>query len=330
MRRQWYKCAFFIFFMANLLLVHRLCKAQEGPKEPLSPRQESREIERGGVLLPKGALMIEPGFQYSHTSRARISISGFTIFEAIVIGEIVSEEVKRDILMPFVNFRYGITDRLEATLKVPWLYRRDEESWVEDSTTVERTVDDTGLGDIEGALYYHLIREKGAIPDMVVNLRVKSPTGKDPYHLSTDDRGKPTELPTGNGHWGVSVGLSLSKTSDPAVLFASANYYYNFERDVGGSYGKVKPGDSFEYGLGLAYALNEKLSASLSYQQRLYWKTRQNGEDVPGTDLNVATLNFGISYVLSQRTSVNITVGVGLTHYAPDVTVEITIPIRVF
>jgi len=273
--------------------------------------------------------VVEPRFQYSHTSRARISISGFTIFEAITIGEIKSEEEKRDILMPYVNVRYGITDRIEASVKVPWLYRQQRQTWTEDSATVERSVDDSGIGDVEGGLYFHVIREGKVIPDVVLNVKGKSRTGRDPYHLKTDDRGRPTELATGSGHYGISGGLSLSKTSDPAVLFAGISYYYNFERDVGGEYGKVKPGDSIEYSLGVAFALNERLSLSCSYQQRFYQKTEQNGEKVPGTDLNVATLNFGLSYVLSDRTTANISVGIGLTHYAPDVSVEVTIPIRI-
>jgi opacity protein-like surface antigen len=90
----------------------------------------------------------------------------------------------------------------------------------------------------------------------------------------------------------------------------------------------VKPGDSIEIGLGMAYALNEKLSTSLSYQQRYYFKTEQNGKELADTDFNVASVNFGVNHAITERVSVSVSVGVGLTNDAADTTVEIRLPIR--
>lgn len=311
-----------------LIFLSQICNAEEEEKT-LTRGQEALLIEKGGVLLPRNTLIVEPGVQYSHTSRTRISISGFTIFEAIVIGSIISEDVERDIITGFLNLRYGLTNRVQVELKVPYLYRRDEAVFASGDNLVKRTVDEDDLGDIEASLLWHAVRENRFTPDMVLYLRGKSRTGKDPYGLETEEfegRRRLKELATGSGHYGLSAGANFIKGSDPAVLFFNLGYFYNFERDVGGAIGTVKPGDSVEAGLGMAYALNEKLSSSISYQQRFTFESEQNGNEVIDTDANAASLYFGTNYALTYNTSLSVSIGVGLTDDAPDTTVEFRVP----
>ncbi len=325
-----------VALMTILALPCAAAEEEEGGGKNLTRGQETLLLEKGGVLLPRHTLVVEPGLQYSHTSRTRISISGFTIFQAIVIGNIVSEDVERDILTGFVNLRYGLTNRVQLELKAPYLYREDEEVFAvgpSGEDMVKRDVDENGLGDIEGSILWHAIRENSYTPDIVFYLRGKSRTGKDPYGLRTKEiegRNRYTELALGSGHWGLSAGANIIKASDPAVLFFNLGYFYNFERNVGRQagvdYGRVKPGDSVEFGLGMAYALNERLSSSLSYQQRFSFEAEQNDDEIIDTDANAASLYFGSSYALSDRTAVSLSVGVGLTDDAPDTTLEIRVP----
>lgn len=287
-------------------------------------------IEKGGVLLPKGTLVIEPSIQYNHYSRHRISISGFTILEAIVIGELAVSDIKRDLVQGALTARYGITPRFEAELKVPYLYRSDREVRGPGTTEVsERTINDHDLGDIEGALYYHLITSKNWVPDIILNMRAKSDTGRSPYHLDVDSQNRLKELPTGNGHWGFSGGVTVVKVSDPAVFFGSLGYFWNVKRDVGHRIGKVDPGDSIEYSLGVAYALSEKFSISTQFQHRFTSRTKQNGEKVPGSFINSATVLLGGSYAISKKTNINLSVGIGLTSDAPDVQVTLSVPFSI-
>ena len=76
----------------------------------------------------------------------------------------------------------------------------------------------------------------------------------------------------------------------------------------------------------MAYALNEKLSTSISYQQRFTFKSKQNGNRVANSDVNVGSLFFGVSHALGAKASLSFSVGVGLTKDAPDVTVELRVP----
>lgn len=325
-----------ILLLTSVLTVPVICaeeKSEEKKEKGLTSGQETILIEKGGILLPPGTFVVEPGVQYSHTSRTRISISGFTLFEAIVLGRIISEDVKRDIITPFINLRVGLAKDLQFEVKVPWMYRRDKEFFISGDSGIERTIEGKNWGDIDAALYYQLVRERGSIPDIVLNIRGKSITGKDPYGLETElveGKERLAELPTGSGHYGISSGLTFVKSSDPAALFLTLGYFYNFERNVGVKrgvdYGKIKPGDSLEFGLGMAYALNEKLSTSISYQERLTFKSKQNGKKVTNSDVNVGIMYFGGSYALSNKTALSLSVGIGVTNDAPDVTVELRTP----
>jgi hypothetical protein len=305
-------------------------------KRPEKVRTAAEAIlaERRGVLLPKGFLTVEPSINYSHFSRNLITISGFTLFEAIVIGRIQVEEVERDILTGALTFRYGLLDDLQLDVKFPYLYRRDRmvRPTATGGTIIEpvRVIDDRGLGDIEGGINFHLLHGRRWWPDVIINVRGKSRTGKDPYDLDTETVGGqelPTELPTGTGHYGFSSGLTLIKAADPVVFFGGISYYWNFERDVGGDFGKVDPGDSFEYILGMAVALSEKAALNLSFQNIFTWTTTQNGIELPESELNAASLFVGASYSISRYFSLYGSVGVGLTNDSPDFQFQFTVPI---
>jgi hypothetical protein len=295
-------------------------------KEPGRRYQAEREIleQRGGVLLPAGQLVIEPGFQYSRFSRDRLDVLGLTLFEAIAIGRLEVSEISRDIYTPLVVARYGINDRIEFEVDVPYLFRSDRViSGAVDNYETKR-LRGNGIGDITVGLFTHVFSESdwGWMPDTILSFRGKLPTGQDPFEVDAD------ELPLGSGFWGFSSGFTLVKSLDPAVLFASGSYYWNLERDVGSSFGDIDPGNTVEYSLGLAFALNERLAMSFTHQHRITESSELEGSKLDRTDANAASLFLGLSYVLSQTTSVNFSLGVGITEDAPDLTLEVRVPFR--
>ena len=303
---------------------------QEVEKKPLP----GVSVEKGGGLLPTGRFVLEPAFQYTHHSEENVSISGFTIFEAILIGKVEVKKIKRDILIPSLTARLGL-ENLELSLRVPWLYRRDRTAELAGDEKKETTIRDSGLGDLEGGMYYHLIKESKTIPDVIVNLGVKAPTGKDPYGLETEvvvpqTKPRAIEFPTGTGHWGVSGGFIFVKTSDPAILSLSANYYYNAPRNVGieggTDYGKIDLGDSIDFNFGLLFALNEKLSLHFAYNQRFTESTKQNGQKLVDTDVNASTFSIGVTYAIFNDLSFDMVLGIGLTEDAPDVALQFRLP----
>lgn len=292
---------------------------------------------------------LETGFSYSHFDRKQVSLSGFLALDAIFLGDISVDTVKADILTFDVLGRWGLSNRLQVDVAAPFLYRRTIYQSTANSQFYKATVTldpDVQVGDISAGLYYQLRPETQTSPDIVWNLRLKAPTGTHPYGVKLRDASggggiltAPAELPSGNGVWSVSTGLSFVKTVDPAILFANVGYFYNFTHrfdDISTQAGTVTPGrvklgDSLQYGLGTAFALSERTSLSFSYVQRFTARSRTQADGgnwltVPGSDANAATFNVGLTHALSERASFVTNLGIGLTPDAPDLQLSIKFP----
>ncbi|HKJ23435.1 MAG TPA: tetratricopeptide repeat protein, partial [Myxococcota bacterium] len=291
-------------------------------KEKARRRQVQREIleRQGGVLLPQGQIVLEPRLQYSNTNRNILEISGFSLIPAIIIGRLNIADVDRDVYGASLGFRYGITDWIEFELNVPYLYRVDIVEITEtDDPSRDRTAD-WGLGDVNAGLFVHLLRETRLRPDVILNLRAKSRTGQDPFEIDAD------EIATGTGTWGASLGLTFVKTVDPAVLFFSTNYFAGFGRHLDA--GDFDPGDTFEYSMGLAFSLNERIAMTTSLQHRITSRSKLDGDKILRSDANSATLFIGASYRMNQWTSFNVSLGIGVSEDAPDFLLELRMPWR--
>lgn len=278
------------------------------PEEPVK-RLTSR-VERGGVLLPRGKMQVEPTFSYSHVSSNRVGLSGVSIFDVIFIGEIRSDEIDRDIFTSSLNARYGITKNLEAEAEIPMQYQRKETLSGPIANRQQNTETQAGFSDMAGGLFYQFMREEGSRPGMIAHLRVKAPTGSTPA--------------LGSGAWSTKAALTMVKTSDPVVLFTNVGYNLNFPADINGV--QVNPGDSFEYSAGIAYALNYKLALNGSFEQIFVGQSQSNGSSIAGSRLVVANLKAGLTYALTKQLALDFSVGAGLTADSPDLTVTFSLP----
>jgi Putative MetA-pathway of phenol degradation len=312
-------------------------KEEKKAARPLTAISEGGAISAG----PQWRLVIEPSFEYDHITSQNVALSGFTIFEAILIGQVVVERVKRDIYLPAMTMRLGYKDA-EVSLKVPYVFRSDTAVFPTPGGTgaiVQRGFSDSGIGDLQPYFYYHIIREgkwRPWVPDTILRVGMNFPTGKDPFNLNRQQVPGlglvATEFPTGTGMWGATVGATFVKSADPAVLFLSVGYFYNFGRQVGvaGSppinYGDIKLPNSFEYNLGFILALQEKFSINFALNQKIAGKTTQNGNPLPDTAINAIAFNIGATYVVSPRFSLDFLVGIGLTPDAPDVSLLVRMP----
>lgn len=317
-------------------------------KEAPASRSAEAVYREQNALFNK-TFTLETGLTYSHSDRRQLALEGFLALDAIFLGKINLDHIKSDILQFDVTGRYGVTDRLQFDFNAPFLYRSStyESGGVGGSapTLGDHDVSNSNIGDVSAGAYYRLFPETPTSPDVVWNVRVKAPTGKDPYGIKfrtvagNNNLSAPDELPTGNGVWALSTGFTFVKTIDPAILFANVGYAHNFTRrfsDISGDpnakvSGDIDLGDSYQLGGGMAFALNERMSMSMSYAHRFAQKTRikQKGsgwEDVIGSEASSGSLNFGVTYAMSDKLSMVTNVGVGVTPDAPDVTVGVKFP----
>lgn len=275
---------------------------------------EKALMERGGILLKKGKLQIEPSMTYVYTSANRITIEGYTVLP-LVIGEISTAKVKRNIFLESLSARYGLKRDLQVELNVP--YRYQHERTTVDSPSSETIKQASGIGDMSTGIFYQCAYEKGPIPDLIAGISVKYPTGKEPYGH---------DIGLGTGHWGFKTSLVAVKSSDPAILFSSLAYTYNVKRNDIEGYGTIKPGDSIDYSLGAAFALNYQIALSFQLQQSITQKMRLNHNSVNGSFTNVVSFKYGLTWSMSQNLSCEVSATHGLTTDSPDFALGVSFP----
>lgn len=321
---------------------------QAPEEEKLGPLSVARILELPGVLTQRGQFVVEPSLSYSSSSSLRVSLVGYSIIPAILIGLIDVRDVRRNTYTAALRGSYGVTNRFEVEGRVPYLYRSDSAVGREylggsefDSTVFNGS--GHGIGDAEVTARYQLNDGGSDKPYYVGSLRFKSRTGRDPYEGTFSKtipgfRGEAlqTQLPTGSGFYGLQAALTVLYPSDPAVLFGSLNYLYSFPRDNvtinfdDGSQenlGKVAPAGIVGFNFGVGLGLNEKMSLSLGYDHNSVGKTKINGQTpADAVRLQLGTLLVGFSYRQTSTDNLNFTLGVGATRDAPDVTLSLRKP----
>ena len=285
-----------------------------------SPVERTESLERtlqqrGSILLPKGTLQVEPSFTYAHFSSNRINIQGFSILPVLVVGDISVDEVNRDVFIQTTSLKYGLMDNFQTELKIPF---RAEYDLITNSATSESDRSAAGLGDIEFGISRQIGWEHGIMPDLIASFGVKTPSGKDPYNR---------DIALGTGHWAIRGALIAAKASDPAVIFSSLNYTYNFERTDIDNFGDIKPGDSVGYSVGTAIALSYQVAINFSFDQSISFRMQRNGRDVTDSFLNTMNFKTGLTWAMDENKSLDFGVSMGLTKDSPDATVELRVPI---
>jgi uncharacterized coiled-coil protein SlyX len=307
-------------------------------------------FDQPGILTQPGHYVLEPSLQYGYSSSNRVALVGYTIIPALLIGLIDVREVKRNTLTAALTGRWGLTRRLEVEMKVPYVYRSDDSVSREifEGTASERAFNSSGrdIGDIEFAARYQLNEPKGNDPYLIGSMRFKTRTGKDPFEVVTDcvtrclgnttGTGLPLDLPTGSGFYSLQPSLTWLLPSDPAVFFGGISYTYNFGRSnvsrrvLAGEQefiGSVKPGDVWGINFGMGLALNDRSSFSVGIDLNSVGRTKQNGVPVASSvRTQLSSLLLGYSYRYSNRTTLNVTVGAGLTRDTPDLTLSVRLP----
>lgn len=297
-------------------------------------------------------ITLQSSISYAYSDSNTLNLNGFLALGAIFLGNINVSKVKSSIYTFTESAYVPISRRVQLVVNVPLVYRQStyESAGANYSSTQysEATVSSGGprLGDISFGGYYQILNESRNWPSLTASLLVTVPTGINPYGIkvyqpdpNNTNLSVPTKEPTGNGVWTLTPGLSFVSTSDPAIFFGNISYYYNLQRsfsDISTSQGVVQPGqvrlgDAFQYSLGVAYALNERLSVSTSFADRLQQQTdirALGGSWVPivGSGANVAVANLGLTYAFTPDTSMIMNLGIGLTSSAPNFQLTATIP----
>ncbi len=323
----------------------------EAPKRETRAPEVARIFSEPTALTRGGDIVIEPSLQSSYWASDRVALVGYTVIPAILIGLVDVRRVKTNNMVGALTARFGFGNRFEYEVRAPYLYTSVD--------TVSREIltgsaqdnvfnaEGHGLGDIDATMRFQFNKGDYSKPFWLGWLRYRFNTGKDPFEVVTDcvqrcvanttGTGLPLEMPTGTGFNAAQAGVTWLYASDPAVFFGGMSYLHNFPRDdlsrtllLGEKemLGEIAPGAIWGFNVGMGLSLNERASFSIGYDQSIIGRTKQNGVAVPGSvRTTLGNLLFGVSYRYNPTSTLNLSVGVGVTRDTPDVSFTMRTPL---
>lgn len=287
-------------------------------------------IVRGGLLLPSGTVELDNTTSYFSSTTDRINIDGFALLPVLVVGDIASQRVRKDLLLPTFSARMGLPYKLQFDTYIPYGYQLNRTVDVNNTQTSQSTF---GLGDITFGLSRQLTLEHGRMPDLLANVRFKTTTGIDSFNLNS------SQTALGTGFYAVQGNLTAAKSNDPVVFFGNLSYTANLngthsipanDPDNPGLMipGHFKPGDSVGFQLGSILSLNPETSMTIGWDQRFTRATTLNDQTIPASFLVEGSLRLGASYLYAPGRTIDLSFGVGLTPDTPNLQFSVGLPIR--
>jgi hypothetical protein len=324
---------------------------------PSAEEQQARQVVEtaptlstvGGVLTPKGQIVIDPSIEYDYWAQNQLGVNGFQIIPGITFGNIFVTRFEQNITTAAVTVRGGVTDRLELNAKIPFVYNAGStSSLIPLGTAAELlsvSANGAGIGDMQFGASYQINSGTGGWPIFVGNFLFKTATGISPFDvpiITLDDpngqflAGTPKRLATGTGFNSLQPSVTVLLPTAPGVLFANLQYVHNLGRTQkiqdrqGGPPTPVKlqPGESPSITFGIGFALNDRAALTLSYQQTHVFAAYANGREIPGSPYSYGTFNFGLGYQISQALRLNLSVGVGAGPNTPAAKVLFELPYK--
>jgi len=267
-------------------------------------------VREGGLLLPEGAIEVEPSFSYLYQE----SLRGINVVRG---DETTTEQfnVREDSVEASVTARIGLPWDSQIELTVPYGYV-DERTSVA-GTEIDRDIH--GFGDIDIGLTHQLLRERGWVPDVLAAVNWTANTGK-------GDPNGSDGVAIGSGYHSLQAGLTFVKSQDPLVFFGGLNYLARLPEDT--SVGRFDPGDGVVLRLGTALAASPYTSLRFAVSQIFAGKASSNGQDIAGSDTRAASFEIGGGAVISDRTLLDVSATIGITNDAPDFQFAISLPTR--
>ncbi len=274
--------------------------------------------EKQYSLLPSGQMSLNFSANYNYYRDDRIDIA---IDEDT--GSISRFRIEQDAQHSFassLSLDYGIWNNLTFNTRLPVSYKYD----------TEKDVSQAALGDVSFGLRFQPFPVKPGAMNTTLYTTLSTPTGDSPYELNVRE-----EVSSGSGYYSLGAGLSVSKVIDPVVLFGSMGYTMAFDvtglNQVRGGeiLEEVRPGDSLNFSMGLAYSLSYEVSLSASYQQSYNFQTDFVFQDYTAAseDSTSSVVNTSLGLRTSSNRIINLSFGFGLTEDSPDVLLGLSMPI---
>jgi hypothetical protein len=276
-------------------------------------------VDKQYSLIRKGKVQLNYEMNYAYIGQEKINTdlsSGTATLFSI-------ENTNSHTITNTIMADYGVRNNLTANLTVPLISRYSDGAGF---SGVSHTIGDLGLG-----VRWQPQEVKRDEIAYTITGGMRLATGTSPYKVDVNKG-----LATGSGVNTFNVGANLTRIVDPVALFGSVNVGYSMtakhlsQQLYGTTLRQVKPGASFGFGLGFAYALSYKITTSFSFQESIQARstlTFDNGAQGQTQTQTAGILSIGAGYRMSPKTTVNVTVGAGLTAAAPNLSLTVSLPL---
>jgi hypothetical protein len=287
-------------------------KEQGRTREKLTATKEEKAEQEKSVLTAAGR-------EYTLMQKGKLELDCSLRYSYVSSNEIVSaskiEPRANHTITNAIDVQYGLRNNITTNISLPYIY-------VYDKTGGSSAKDRSDMGDITMSLQYQPFKSGGDWPSTTITASAILPTGRSPYEINRD-----TVLPTGGGLYGLSLGVYMSKSIDPAVALGAISGTYRFtgrglSQNINGAIlNEVNPGMSFSAAIGLAYAISYALSMNIQFQYGYSMSTDYsftNTADMTIPAYSTGTLVIGMGWRISPKTTPSFSLGIGLTKDDPD------------
>jgi len=271
-------------------------------------------VGREYTLMQKGKFELEYSLRYEYAASTEI-----TQMAALTRIEPRSNHTIRNA----IGFQYGLLNNLTVNVNVPFVY-------VYDKTGTAAAKDATDLEDVTVGLDFQPFKASDW-PATTLTLSAILPTGRSPFKIDRD-----TDLSTGSGYYGVSMGINMSKSLDPAMAFGALSATYRFkphgvEQKIGNQIlDQIEPGMSFSAAVGMAYAISYAVSMNVQFQygygmsSKYYFLNQATPSEAAA--YSTASLIVGTGWRITPKTTLALSLGIGLTSNDPDFLFMLRLP----
>lgn len=259
-------------------------------ERPATPTAEEIALRDQGVLLKRGALTVDLGASYSHSEQS--------------LFPVIRQEQRTT--SANAALRYGLLDDLQVTARVPGIWRRNMtfSDATLSGTTSPRVTRDDYVGDASVSLLGVALHEGVGRPNVIWSVDVV--------------------LPTGPGDRGLGGGLVLSKSFDPAVIFAGLSYLHGVSVEPAASRRSLAK-HNIGLSLGYTYALNDSLALNTAFIGTYRNAHSPDGVSIPPPRERYQ-LQLGMTWRLARGLFMEPSVAMRLGGESPDLILSLNFP----
>src|SRR5205807_9416511 len=148
---------------------------------PSAEEQQARRVVEtaptlssvGGVLTPKGQIVIDPSIEYDYWAQNQLGVNGFQIIPGIFFGNVFATRFEQNITTAAVTVRGGVTDRLELNAKIPLVYNAGSTTSLipagSNAQILSVGANGAGIGDVQAGASYQFNSGENGWPIFVGN-----------------------------------------------------------------------------------------------------------------------------------------------------------------